>query len=128
MGRLVHFEIHASDPARLLQFYGTVFGWTGQQWGDQPYWLLTTGPEDIAGINGAITQRRGPPAEDGQAVNSFVNTIDVDDLDATLQDITQSGGSVAVEKMAVPGVGWLAYGKDPDGNIFGVMQEDPEAD
>ena len=34
---------------------------------------------------------------------------------------------VAVPKMAVPGIGWLAYAKDPDGNIFGMMQADPEA-
>jgi predicted enzyme related to lactoylglutathione lyase len=24
--------------------------------------------------------------------------------------------------MAVPGVGWLAYVKDPDGNLCGLMQ------
>jgi predicted enzyme related to lactoylglutathione lyase len=29
--------------------------------------------------------------------------------------------------MAVAGVGWLAYGKDTEGNIFGVMQADPTA-
>jgi predicted enzyme related to lactoylglutathione lyase len=30
-------------------------------------------------------------------------------------------------KMAVPGVGWLAYAKDPEGTVFGMMQEDPDA-
>ena len=29
--------------------------------------------------------------------------------------------------MAVPGIGWLAYFKDPEGNIFGAMQSDPTA-
>jgi len=33
-----------------------------------------------------------------------------------------AGGTVATEKMDVPGVGVLAYRKDPDGNIFGVLQ------
>jgi hypothetical protein len=33
----------------------------------------------------------------------------------------------AVPKMPVPGVGWLAYAKDPDGNIFGMMQTDASA-
>lgn len=28
---------------------------------------------------------------------------------------------------AVPTVGWLAYRKDTDGNLFGVMQSDPGA-
>ena len=30
-------------------------------------------------------------------------------------------------KMPVPGVGWLAYAQDPDGNTFGMMQADPAA-
>jgi predicted enzyme related to lactoylglutathione lyase len=29
--------------------------------------------------------------------------------------------------MPIPGVGWLAYGKDPEGNIFGVMEADSAA-
>jgi predicted enzyme related to lactoylglutathione lyase len=29
--------------------------------------------------------------------------------------------------MPIPGVGWLAYVKDPDGNILGLMQTDPGA-
>jgi predicted enzyme related to lactoylglutathione lyase len=29
--------------------------------------------------------------------------------------------------MPIPGVGWLAYVKDLDGNILGIMQNDPAA-
>jgi predicted enzyme related to lactoylglutathione lyase len=29
--------------------------------------------------------------------------------------------------MPIPGVGWLAYCKDTEGNIFGLMQADPKA-
>jgi hypothetical protein len=29
--------------------------------------------------------------------------------------------------MPIKGVGWLAYCKDPAGNIFGVMADDPTA-
>jgi hypothetical protein len=29
--------------------------------------------------------------------------------------------------MPVPGVGWLAYCKDTEGNIFGMMQADKSA-
>jgi predicted enzyme related to lactoylglutathione lyase len=34
---------------------------------------------------------------------------------------------VAVPKMAIPGVGWLAYCTDTEGNVFGLMQNDPNA-
>jgi predicted enzyme related to lactoylglutathione lyase len=29
--------------------------------------------------------------------------------------------------MPIPGVGWLAYCKDTEGNVFGIMQDDPQA-
>jgi predicted enzyme related to lactoylglutathione lyase len=29
--------------------------------------------------------------------------------------------------MAIPGVGWLLYCKDSEGNVFGMMQPDPQA-
>jgi predicted enzyme related to lactoylglutathione lyase len=41
--------------------------------------------------------------------------------------VVANGGAVAVPKMAIPGVGWLAYCTDPEGNIFGLMQDDPNA-
>ena len=41
--------------------------------------------------------------------------------------IANEGATVAVPKMPVPGVGWLAYIKDTEGNIFGMMQNDPQA-
>jgi predicted enzyme related to lactoylglutathione lyase len=48
-------------------------------------------------------------------------SISVDDIDNTLQKI-EARGTVATDKMDVPGVGILAYRKDPEGNIFGVLQ------
>jgi predicted enzyme related to lactoylglutathione lyase len=37
------------------------------------------------------------------------------------------GGEEALPLMAIPKVGWLVYMKDPDGNIFGMMQSDTTA-
>jgi len=56
-----------------------------------------------------------------------VNTTDVDDLDATTGIVEAAGGLCVVPKMPIPGIGWLAYFKDLDGHIFGVMQADPGA-
>jgi predicted enzyme related to lactoylglutathione lyase len=41
--------------------------------------------------------------------------------------ITAAGGKVITPKMAVPGVGWMAYCLDTEGNQFGIMQSDPNA-
>jgi predicted enzyme related to lactoylglutathione lyase len=125
MGRPIHFEIHASDPERVLAFYRDLFGWTFKRWGEQPYWLATTG--DGAGIDGAVVERRGSPPAAGQPVNAFVVTVGVDDVEAAATLAEEAGGTVVVPRQPVPGVGWLAYVTDPDGNLLGLMQDDPQA-
>ena len=47
--------------------------------------------------------------------------------DETAKRVTELGGSIVVPKMPVPTVGWLAYGKDTEGNVFGFMQFDQNA-
>lgn len=126
MPRPVHFEIHADDPARARKFYQSVFGWSVQQWGDTPYWLVDTG-QDGPGINGGLLRRRGSAPSADNPVSAFVITMSVTDLDATVGAVDAAGGSVAVRKHAMPGLGWLAYCKDSEGNVFGLMQNDPQA-
>ena len=126
MPRVVHFEIHADDPQRAAHFYQSVFGWQIQKWdGPEDYWLVTTGKAPEPGIDGAIVKRRGQI--DGEAVIAYVCTVDVPSVDDTIAKITSLGGTIALPKMAVPGVGWVAYSKDTEGNIFGTMQSDPSA-
>ena len=130
MPRPVHFEIHATDPNALREFYEKVFDWRFQQWGDVPYWLISTASSDgsqAPGIDGGLVPRRGAPPEDGQPVNAFVLTVDVPDCAAYVERAVEAGASVALPRHATPGVGWLAYVKDPDGNLIGLMQNDPTA-
>jgi hypothetical protein len=53
--------------------------------------------------------------------------VDVAHLATTLQRVKSLGGTEALPTMAIPGVGWLAYCKDPEGNIFGMMESDATA-
>jgi predicted enzyme related to lactoylglutathione lyase len=64
---------------------------------------------------------------DGQCINAFVCTADVPNLDDYLKKAIAAGGTVALPKMPIPTVGWLAYFKDTEENIFGMMQSDPAA-
>jgi len=122
MPRPIHFEIPADDPERISSFYQSTFGWAIQKWdgGGPPYWLITTGPDGEPGINGGILKRRDPQ-------QPCVNTIAVGSLEEAMSAVTANGGTICVPKMPIPGVGWLAYGKDPEGNIFGMMQADTNA-
>ncbi len=126
MNRVVHFEIHATNPQRAINFYKNVFGWEFTSWGGpDEYWLIKTGPDETPGINGGLIKRRGEI--DGQAVIAYVCTIGVDAVDKTSKAVIENEGEIVVPKMPIPGVGWLIYCKDTEGNIFGIHQEDPNA-
>jgi predicted enzyme related to lactoylglutathione lyase len=127
MPRPVHFEIHAENTDRAIAFYNALFGWEFKRWADQPYWLVMTGDPKTPGIDGGLMPRRGSGPTAGQPVSSFVCTMDVADLDATLARVPALGGTVCVPKMAVATIGWLAYANDTEGNIFGMMQMDANA-
>lgn len=127
MPRPIHFEIHAQDPARAQAFYKALFNWQFTQWGGQPYWLVGTGDKSAPGIDGGLMPRQGGAPVDLAAVNAFVCTVDVPDLDAYVARVPALGGTIALPKMPIPAVGWLAYAKDTEGNLFGMMQMDANA-
>ena len=128
MPRPIHFEIHAANPDRAIAYYRELFGWKFDKWeGPMPYWLVTTGDDGTPGINGGLMQRMGGAPADGAAVNAWVCTVDVESVDEMVARSSAQGGTVAMPRMAVPGVGWLAYVKDPEGNILGLMQNDAAA-
>jgi uncharacterized protein len=127
MSRVVHFEIQATQPQALADFYTQLLGWSISKWEGADYWLIDTGPADRPGINGGLLPRPGGGPVEGQAVNAFVCTVGVESLDDTLAKAASLGATTALPKNAVPGVGWLAYIKDPDGNILGLLQPDENA-
>ena len=121
MSRIIHFEIPADDPERAIKFYEKVFDWQIEKWdGPIEYWLIMTGEEDKPGIDGGLARREDP-------TTGVENTIDVKDLDASLANVKNNGGKVIRPRIAVPGVGWMAYIKDTEGNVFGLMESDLEA-
>ena len=80
--------------------------------------MIITG-ENEAGINGGLLKR--------SKTSQPVNTIGVSSIDEYLMKIEENKGTIVVPKKAIPGVGWIALFKDPEGNTFGLMEEDPTA-
>lgn len=125
MPRVVHFEIHALDPERAMRFYRELLGWQFSRFeGPQDYWLIKTGGDSAPGIDGGLMRRRGGPPVDGAAINAYGCTVDTPNVDDTARRVSELGGHIVVPKMVVPGLGWLAYAKDTEGNVFGFMQVD----
>lgn len=120
MGKVVHFEIPVDDPDRARRFYETAFGWSFQGYGDQPYWLTSIGPDGAAGIEGALIGR-------GDIHQHPVVVVDVDDIDAAVRSAVDAGAEQLGDRQAVPTMGWSAYVRDPEGNVIGIWQGDPDA-
>jgi hypothetical protein len=100
MLRVVHFKIAGNNPEQLAAFYAIVFGWEITKWpGPQDYWLVKTGPAGTPGIDGAIFR----PMEHFVGA---VNSIAVEDIDATVAKIRASGGQTVSEKSTIPGIGY----------------------
>jgi predicted enzyme related to lactoylglutathione lyase len=125
MFRPVHFELQVDDTARAMRFYSTLFGWKFQKWGEVEYWAIKTG--EGVGIDGGLMPRKGDRPVPGAGLNAFPCTIEVPSVDEMLQRIPAAGGIIVVPKMAIPGIGWLAYAHDTEGNILGIMNNDPTA-
>jgi len=120
VNRPIHFEFNSPEPDKTCDFFKNVFGWSFNAWeSPEEYFLATTG-QDAPGINGGVMRSR-----DGQP--RTVNTIDVESVDEASTKIADAGGTVVVPKMAIPGVGWVAYCLDPTGVLFGVFREDVNA-
>jgi len=122
MSRVIHFDLFAKDVDRAIEFYRNAFGWTIEKWaGPTEYWLIGTGDHSTEGIDGGLGP--GEPS-----LKNSELTLGVDSIDAALKLVTEAGGTVDREKMPVPGVGWMATVVDTEGNVFGLMQLDPEAE
>jgi predicted enzyme related to lactoylglutathione lyase len=86
-----------------------------------PYYLTTTGPDGEPGINGGLMIR-----QNGMGPGT-TNTMGVESVDKAVETIKAAGGTIILEKMAVPGMGWVAYALDTEGNQFGVFEMDSNA-
>ena len=117
MAKVVHFEIPVDDPERASAFYREALGWEISGFGEEQYWLVRAGAEDEQGADGALIGR-------GEIHRSPVLIVGVASLDDALGKVEQAGGEVLQGKLQIPGVGWSAYFRDPEGNTVGLFEPD----
>lgn len=136
---VVHFEIHASEPQRLIDFYSELLGWRFERYGDWQYWSISTGQGSAgtgstgqgsagarppgAGIDGGLAQREGPAPDAGAPINGSTIVVAVDDVDASIARGVELGAVEVVAPEDLEGVGRVGYLRDPDGNVFGMISE-----
>lgn len=127
---VVHFEIYVNDPERAKKFYAEVLGWAFSFIKEMNYTLVYPGGEALEGpakigINGGMVLRPGPgpaPENNKAAPNAFVCTVAVDDIDAVLAKVESNGGRIDMPADTIPGIGRLAYIRDTEFNMIGLLQ------
>jgi len=125
---VVHFEIFVDDPERARKFYTEVLGWAFRFIKEMNYTLVYPGGEVLdgpakTGINGGMIPRPGAASENNRAApNAFVCTVAVEDLDAVLAKVAPAGGRIDIPVQDIPGVGRLAYIRDTEFIMIGLLQ------
>lgn len=107
-----HLALNADDVQRAKAFYETVFGWRFEPWGPPDFYQA----HDTGGPTVALHGRR--ELTPGGHMRGF---------EATKADIEAAGGRIVMPQVYIDGVGKLIYFEDPEGNLVGAMQYDPDA-
>ncbi|MCI2430867.1 VOC family protein [Candidatus Acetothermia bacterium] len=110
---ICHIEWASTDLKRTQAFYGGLFGWTFEAWGDS--YVLFKCPD---GFGGGFAKQK-----EVRAGRSPLVYVQVDEIEPYLKKAKELGGGVADPKTQIdPSVGWYAHLTDPDGNIVGLFQ------
>ena len=112
----VHFEIPADDAERAKAFYEALFGWSIQGSDMFEGWYSVMTSDDEADLQGGLSKDDSPE-------RVIVSYVQVESIDETLAKVTALGGTVAVGKMEIPAMGWMAHLRDTEGNVMGLFEE-----
>ena len=120
MSKAMRFLLYVDDIERAVEFYTEALGWQMRKappelGGDKHYWI-TAGPDDEPGLDGDLEVRVGNRAT--------INHYRIPSYKDTLEKIKNGGGKVVSEE-DMGEMGKHAFCEDPDGNLFGVMWENP---
>jgi hypothetical protein len=61
-----------------------------------------------------------------ETLKSTVNTFNASSVDEYAKKIVDAGGKILTPKTPIPGVRYSSYRVDTEGNIFGIMENDPK--
>jgi predicted enzyme related to lactoylglutathione lyase len=107
-------DIGTHDLAGGVTFYSTLFGWEGQDMGEEAghYTIVSKAGKQVAAISPA--QDPGPPR--------WTTYINVDDIDAIAKKAESAGGTVIVAPMDVMSAGRMAIFADTTGALIAAWQ------
>jgi uncharacterized protein len=107
-------DIGTPDPQAALAFYASLFGWQGQDMGEEAghYTIVSKDGKQVAAISPA--QDPGPPR--------WTTYINVDDVDSVTKNAESAGGAIVVAPMDVMNAGRMAIYRDTTGAFIAAWQ------
>jgi predicted enzyme related to lactoylglutathione lyase len=129
MNPVTHFEMPASDRARVAKFYTQAFGWSMQEMGPEMGHYILAGttetgedrlPKQPGRINGGFFEK----SKDNQYPSVV---IEVDNIQQAMKRVKDAGGKVLGgqkpgEPDDIPGVGLYVSFVDSEGNRVGMLE------
>jgi predicted enzyme related to lactoylglutathione lyase len=123
---VVHFEMPAENRVRMAGFYSTVFGWKTQMLGEDMgnYVTVSTTKSDEHGrptMQGAVNGGFYPKREDWPAQYPSI-VIAVEEIHASIREVTEAGGAALGEPAKIPGIGLYISFYDTEDNHVSLLQ------
>ncbi len=112
-------ELMTGDVDKAKAFFTEVIGWSFEGMPMEPdggtYWLAMQNGNPVAGMMDmtGIVPDGVPP--------HWMGYLAVDDVDARVKKVTDSGGTIIKEAFEVPGVGKIAIVTDATGAALGLI-------
>ncbi len=108
---IAYVEIPSNDVAGSKQFYGSLFGWTFEDWG--PDYAAFSKVNVDGGFNGGGDHRTAAP----------LVILQTSDLEGMAAKVAAAGGTITMPIFAYPG-GRRFHFRDPSGQELAMMQTD----
>jgi hypothetical protein len=117
-GRWATVDLFTDDVAAAERFYGKVFGWTFERFGDgkKVYALARSDGQRLGGV--AYVEK----ARAANKAGRWIGMLSVPDVAAAAGHVAKAGGKVMLEPRDLPGRGKAALVSDPEGAPFGLIR------
>ncbi|MCF3936486.1 VOC family protein [Acuticoccus sp. M5D2P5] len=121
-GTVCWSELATRDVEAAKAHYAALVGWTYEAapMDGGTYWIASRSGRPTAGImDVAAIPHEVPP--------HWLTYIAVDDMDAAVATVSETGGHVIREPFAVPNVGRIAIVSEPGGGGYGLLEPEKPA-
>lgn len=108
-GELTHIELGAPDVKKAKRFFGAIFGWDFEPFGDGDQAAIQT-PTIRGGLHDGVTS------------TTLIAYFKVDDIERAVAKVRELGGDAGDPSPEEPGFGRMANCTDDQGIPFGLHQ------